>query len=145
MSFWSRIAGFITGNQTFSNRGKNIYVLSNRCKEPIAGQVDLMNELSRTEDEKSFYSRKVLHTSGDSRCFDQVEVELWFDRSKRIDRYEVTGGRWLEEDEYKAELLLFNAPPDEQADSIEGENDTESAETAVDENSSDETQETKTE
>ena len=33
------------------NRTLNIYVLSQRCREPIAGQVDLFNELSRTEDE----------------------------------------------------------------------------------------------
>lgn len=115
MSFWSRIANLITGGNRSGQRALDIYVLSRRCNEPISGQVDLFNELSRTEDESdyTYYTRKVLHTSGDDRCFDQVEVHLWFDRNKQLANHEVTGGRWLEAEEYEAELVRFRTPPEE--------------------------------
>ena len=114
MSFWSRISKLISGGANSDNRSLPIYVLSRRCNEPIAGLVDLFNELSRVEDDDSgYYTRKVLHTSGDRRCFDEVEVNLWFNGNKRLINHEVTGGRWLEADEYDAELARYNAPPDD--------------------------------
>jgi hypothetical protein len=45
--------------------------------------------------------RKVFHTSGRGRCFDQVELSLWLDARKQIVRHEVKGGMWLEPDEYE--------------------------------------------
>ncbi len=116
MSFWSRIAKFLTGGAATENRTLAIYVMSHRCHEPVAGQVDLLSELSRTENDVGFYTRKVLHTTGETRCFDQVELELWFDSRKKLERYEVSGGRWLEAEEYRAELERFNAEPEEESD-----------------------------
>jgi hypothetical protein len=114
MNLFQRIAQLFRGGPTpTSNRFFPIYVLSRRCNEPIAGQLDLLNELSLDEDD-AYYGRKVLHTTGERRCFDQVEVLLWFDRSKQLLRHEVQGGRWLEADEYEAELARFNAPPAEE-------------------------------
>ena len=115
MSFWTRFANLFKGGAGSGNRLLSIYALSRRCNEPVAGQVDLYNELSRSDDDSdyTFYTRKVLHTSGEKRCFDQVEVHLWFDRNKRVARHEVDGGHWLEEDEYEAELVRFRTPPEE--------------------------------
>ena len=87
MNFLKRIASLFTGGGGggTNSRFYPIYVLSRRCNEPIAGQIDLLNELSLTEeDDSAYYGRKVLHTSGERRCFDQVEVLLWFDRNKRL-------------------------------------------------------------
>ena len=111
MSFFKRIANLFTGGRSRNNRNMYIYALCNRGKEPVSGTVDLFNELSLDEGEgpDSFYVRKVLHTTGQSRNFGQVEVELWFDKNKVLDRYEVTGGRWLEEEEYEQELARFQA------------------------------------
>ncbi|RIK38423.1 MAG: hypothetical protein DCC55_21235 [Chloroflexi bacterium] len=91
-----------------------VYLLSRRCNEPIAGQVDLLNELSLTEEgsDHAYYSRKVFSTSGRNRCFDQVEVELWFDQNKNVVEHQVQGGRWLDQAEYEQELARFNAPPE---------------------------------
>lgn len=115
MSIWARIANILRGGggRDSDSRVLKVYVLSRRCNEPIAGQVDLFNELSRTEDDSGhpYYTRKVLHTSGEKRCFAEVEIQLWFDRNKRLARYEVEGGRWLEEEEYQAEWSRFHAPP----------------------------------
>lgn len=117
MNFFQRIAQLFTGGGG-GNDGRflPIYVLSRRCNEPIAGQLDLLNELSLAEEdaEGAYYGRKVLHTSGERRCFDQVEVLLWFNNNKQLLRHEVSGGRWLAADEYEQELARFNAPPEEE-------------------------------
>ncbi len=123
MSFWTQIANLFKGGGGNRDRLLPIYVLSRRCNEPIAGQVDLFNELSRSEDEgdHAYYTRKVLHTSGEKRCFAEVEIQLWLDRNKQVIRHEVEGGRWLEEEEYQAEWTRFHAPPpdDDPQDSVE--------------------------
>lgn len=120
MSLFQRIANLFRGGGGGSdNRFLPIYVLSRRCNEPIVGQLDLLNELSLTDDEEdaTYYGRKVLHTTGERRCFDQVEVLLWFGSNKQLLRQEVIGGRWLEVEEYEQELVRFNTPPDEVVDS----------------------------
>ena len=116
MSLFQRIANLFRGGGGSDSRFLPLYVLSHRCNEPIAGQLDLLNELSLAEDEEdaAYYGRKVLHTTGERRCFDQVEVLLWFNSNKQLLRQEVIGGRWLEATEYEQELARFNAPPEEE-------------------------------
>lgn len=114
MNFLRRLLGMFGGGSS-SGRYVDIYVLSRRCNEPLLGQIDLINELSRIDEgDTAYYTRKVLHTTGERRCFDQVEVELYFDRNKKILRHEVSGGRWLTGEEYADELERFNAPPPEE-------------------------------
>ncbi len=114
MSFLKKLASFFTGGGGGSSRALPIYVFSNRCREPITADIDLVNSLSR-DDEKDnvYYTRKVLQGSGKNRCFTQVEVEIWFDRNKNVSRYEVSGGRWLSIEEYEEELIRFNASQEE--------------------------------
>ena len=116
MNFLKRLASlFAGGGGGGSNRAFPIYVFSNRCREPIMAEIDLVNSLSRDEEnENQFYTRKVLQGSGKNRCFTQVEVDIWFDRSKKVSHYEVNGGRWLTEEEYEEELIRFNGPPEEE-------------------------------
>ena len=102
MGFFKRIADMIGGNRSDDNRFVDIYVMSRRCREPIAGRVDVMNELSRDDDGNGYYTRKVLHTTGAKRCFDQVEIYLWFNKDKRLSDHEVTGGTWLSADSLPA-------------------------------------------
>lgn len=106
MGFFSKIMAAFTGKAPRgSERYLSIYVLDHRCREPIVGQIDLLNELSLAEEEGAgYYVRKVLHTSGASRCFGQVEVQVWLDGKKQIARHEVQGGRWLTAEEYAAEM-----------------------------------------
>ena len=106
MGFFSRLAAMFTGKApSGGDRYLTIYVIDHRCREPIAGQVDLLNELSLADEEGAgYYVRKVLHTSGEGRCFGQVEVQLWLDGKKQVTNHEVQGGRWLTADEYTAEV-----------------------------------------
>ncbi len=104
MGFFSKIIAAFTGKApSGSDRYLPLYVIDHRCHEPISGQVDMLNELSLAE-EGGYYVRKVLHTSGKSRCFGQVEVQLWLDSKKQITRHEVQGGRWLTAEEFAAEI-----------------------------------------
>ena len=116
MGFFKRFAEMIGGGRGDEKRFLTVYVLTNRCREPIAVRVDLHNEVSRIEGDDGYYVRKVIQTSGAKRCFDQVEVELWLDKNQRVTNREVQGGRWLEEEEYVAELEQFNAPPEDPQD-----------------------------
>lgn len=115
MSFLKTLTNLFTGKASSGGRMMQIYALCNRGKEPVKGEVDLFNELSLDDGDGPdvYYARKVLHTTGQSRNFGQVEVELWFDKKKRLDRYEVSGGRWLEADEYEQEMARFNASQEE--------------------------------
>ena len=117
MNFLKRLASLFTGGGggAGNKRYLTIYVLSQRCNEPLSGQVDLLNELSKPDEgEYAYYTRKVLHTTGERRCFAQVEVELYFSQDKQVVHHQITGGRWLTAGEYTAELERFNAPPEEE-------------------------------
>lgn len=112
MNIFKRIANFFQGGgaASGSHRYFPIYVLSRRCREPLNGQVDLLNELSLDEtDDNTFYTRKVLHTTGRTRCFDQVEVLIWFSKDKQLLRQEVWGGEWLEAEAYERAEAEFQA------------------------------------
>ena len=105
MSLFSKLLNAFQGKPPGgSDRYIPIYVYSNRCREPIAAQIDIMNEISLNDDNKGYFVRKVLHTSGKNRCFGQVEIEVWLDSGKKIVRHEVQGGRWLTQEEYAAEV-----------------------------------------
>lgn len=107
MGLWNRIASLFGGRSTTGSRYRMVYALNYRCKEPVSGQVDLFNELSRAEEGSGFQVRKVLHTSGAQRCFSEVEIWLHFDKNKNVIEHEVTGGKWLDADEFEAEQARF--------------------------------------
>jgi hypothetical protein len=114
MSFFKRLTNLLTGGSS-GDRNLPFYAFSHRCQEPLAGQIDLYNELSGTDDSDAiYYCRKVLHTSGKNRCFAEVEVQLWFDKNKQIVRHEVQGGRWLTREEYETALMRFHAPVEDE-------------------------------
>jgi len=105
MSLFTQLLNALKGKPPGgSDRYIPIYVYSNRCRELIVAQIDIMNEVSLDEDNKGYFVRKVLHTSGKDRCFGQVEIEVWLDHNKEIVRQAVQGGRWLTAAEYQAEL-----------------------------------------
>ena len=106
MNFFTKLLNSFKGRPpTGSDRYLAVYVFSNRCREPVAGQIDLMNETSLDDESNGgYYVRKVLHTSGRDRCFGQVEIEVWLDANKRLVRQEVQGGRWLTAEEYALEV-----------------------------------------
>lgn len=123
MSFLKRILSLFSGGGQGADRNLfPVYVLSHRCQEPIHAQIDLRNSLSQSDDEdRLYFTRKVLQGSGAKRCFASVEVALWFDGNRTLVRHEVTGGRWLTPEEYETELARFHAPEEEEAVEALGE------------------------
>ena len=71
----------------------NFNVTCDRCGESIAGKVNMNNDLS-LDDEGGHRVRKVLMGSG--RCFQQVEVVLKFDASRKLVDKQVSGGKFVE-------------------------------------------------
>jgi hypothetical protein len=77
----------------------NFYSFSVKCSlcgEVIEGRVNLNNDLS-VEYEGSqnvYFVRKVLMGTG--RCFQQVEVELKFNESRKLLQKQVAGGMFVE-------------------------------------------------
>ena len=77
---------------------QTITVKCNRCGEVISAALDLRNDMSAEYDENTgattFVSRKVL--MGRQRCFQQIEVTLYFDSQHRPTSREVVGGKFVE-------------------------------------------------
>ena len=71
-------------------------VRCDRCGEVIASQVNLNNDLSVEYEggRDVYFVRKVL--MGNGLCFQQIEVELKFDRPRRLLEKHITGGQFVE-------------------------------------------------
>ncbi len=81
-----------------------IYVECDHCGEKLRARLDLQNDLSarfgKQDRSESYYCRKVL--IGSERCFEPIEVELEFDRTRRLTSREIQGGRFISKKEYEA-------------------------------------------
>ena len=103
MSFFKKL-GALFGPQGDS-RNLWIYVRCQSCQEIMKSRVDLHNDLSLQFDEggkgTSYFCRKVL--VGSQRCYRPIEVELFFDQSRKLMRQEIKGGDFVSEREYLAE------------------------------------------
>lgn len=81
---------------------KRYYVFQVKCKrcgEIIEGRVDVDNDLSVEYEDGGdvYYARKVLIGDGGSHCYQQVEVGLKFDKSRKlIERRVESGGEFVE-------------------------------------------------
>jgi len=91
MSFLKTIFG---GTDKPEKRYYTFHVKCSRCGEIIEGRVDLDNDLSLNEEGNGFLVRKGL--MGANRCFQQIEVELTFDSTRRIQEKTVSGGEFVE-------------------------------------------------
>ena len=84
---------------TPSGSGPNFHsfaVRCDRCGEVIAGQINLNNDLSVEYEggRDVYFVRKVLMGTG--LCFQQIEVEMKFDRPRRLLEKHITGGQFVE-------------------------------------------------
>ena len=82
-------------------QGKRYYafeVKCNRCGEIIEGRLDLSNDLSvEYEDGRDVYFvRKTV--MGNSKCFQQIEVELKFNLDRKLLERHSVGGQFTESD-----------------------------------------------
>ena len=77
------------------------YVRCARCGETLEGRVDMRNELSHRDDSDGFFVRKRL--MGSKRCFNPIDVVLYFDAGRRLENREIQGGEFVSAEEHGAE------------------------------------------
>jgi hypothetical protein len=103
MSFLKKL-GSLFSAPAGDNRSLWLYVKCDKCGEILKGRVDLYNDLSiQYEDsgrQSSYYCRKVF--VGSNRCYQPIEVELNFNKSRHLLGEEIRGGKIASEEEYLA-------------------------------------------
>jgi hypothetical protein len=77
-----------------------LYVQCDRCGEKIRSRVDLYNDLSAIYDASgtSYFCRKIL--MGQQRCYQKIEVEMWFDARRRLTERKISGGQFISADAF---------------------------------------------
>ena len=103
MSFFKKLGALFAPQA--DQRNLWIYVRCQHCHEMLKSRVDLHNDLSLQYEAggktTTYYCRKVL--VGSQRCYRPIEVELYFDRSRKLQKQEINGGTFVTEAEYLAE------------------------------------------
>lgn len=75
-----------------------VSVECNRCGEPIRSRIDLRNDLSANYQETgnmTYFTRKIL--MGEGHCFQRIEVELTFDKDRKLMDRQISGGKFSDE------------------------------------------------
>ena len=103
MSFLKKLGALFSG-PAGDNRSLWLYVRCEKCGEILKGRVDLHNDLSIQYDESgggsSYFCRKVF--MGSNRCYLPIEVELTFDKNRKLMNDEISGGEMVSEEEFLA-------------------------------------------
>jgi len=98
MGFFKKLTSIFSPPTTTSNLYP-IEVICKRCGERISGSVNLSNDLSivygNSENDYTYFCRKAF--MGGGRCFQQVEVELTFDKNRRIIERKIKGGKFVDD------------------------------------------------
>lgn len=74
-----------------------VYVRPKRCLEVVRVRINLMNDLSLTDDESGYFVRKLASAQ---RCPFQAEISLLFDRNRRLVEAEVENGEMVTQADY---------------------------------------------
>jgi hypothetical protein len=99
MSLIEKISRFLKSSTSPDESAYWISVRCNRCGEEIRSRVNLYNDLSveyQGEGEQIYRCRKVL--VGRKGCFQRIEVELVFDKNRRLIEGDISGGEFIQKD-----------------------------------------------
>jgi hypothetical protein len=104
MSFFKKIAQIVS--PPADSNVYWVYAKCNRCGETLRARINLNNDLSIIYGDKqskdTYFCRKVI--MGTDKCFQRIEVELTFDKNRKLLNREIQGGRFMDEKEYTAGL-----------------------------------------
>jgi hypothetical protein len=105
MSFLKRLFGG-GGTQSHASAsapgdpaGLYYFIQPDNCDEVIRVRINRENDLTLKDDESGYWVHKTVRGS---KCFHPVEVDLHFDRSKRLTDSQVKGGKLVDEAAYQA-------------------------------------------
>lgn len=79
--------------------GLYIYVRPKMCEEIVRVRVDLRNHLSTADEGDGYFTRKMVSAT---RCPFQAEVELHFDKNRRLTSQSCSDGEIVTKAEYDA-------------------------------------------
>ena len=83
------------------SRDKNalyVYVRPQYCEQIVEVRINLLNDLSMTDDGKGYFTRKLATAV---RCPYPAEIYLYFDKNRRLTDSEVEKGELVSEEEYR--------------------------------------------
>jgi hypothetical protein len=103
MSLFKKISEYFSTPSMVDEAGFWVYVRCNKCHEPIKSRVNLHHDLSVDYDGpkgQSYFSRKTI--VGSSGCFQRIEIELTFNHKRKLANREISGGTFIEKEEYLA-------------------------------------------
>jgi hypothetical protein len=100
MGIFDKLRKALSSPGTASSSGYNywFYVRCAQCGETLEGRVDMRNELSRRDDSDGFFVRKRL--MGSKRCFNSIDVTLYFDAGRKLSGQEIHGGEFTTAEEH---------------------------------------------
>ena len=101
MSLLDKLSRFFSPSGWKDEAAYWIYVRCSRCGEKLRTRINLFNDLSidfNDGGETRYICRKTL--VGSQMCFQRVEVVLIFDGQRRITEREISGGEFIDENEY---------------------------------------------
>ncbi len=100
MGFLERISNLLRNSNSSDESAYWVYVRCNRCGEELSTRVNLYNDLSvecQGGNEQTYRCRKTM--VGRKGCFQRIQVELLFDRNRRIIERNISGGEFIEVNE----------------------------------------------
>lgn len=103
MGLIEKISKFFTSSNITNEAGYWVYVRCNQCDEPLCARVNLYNDLSvkyQGSKGQTYHCRKTL--VGRQGCFQRIEIELSFDRNRKLMERDISGGTFIEVEEHSA-------------------------------------------
>jgi len=103
MSLFKKISDYFISPRDVDDAGYWVYVRCNKCHEPLKVRVNLHHDLSVEYDGpkgQSYFSRKTI--VGRTGCFQRVEIELTFNHKRKLINREISGGTYIEREDYLA-------------------------------------------
>ena len=103
MSLFKKITEYFSSPSIVDDAGYWVYVRCNKCHEPLKSRVNLHHDLSVDYDGpqgQSYFTHKtIVWKSG---CFQRIEIELTFNHKRKLINREISGGRFIDKDEFLA-------------------------------------------
>lgn len=91
-----------SGDRRPRDGGYYVYVQPKMCKEIIRVRINLSNDLSLTDDDKGYWTRK---GASATRCPFQSELTLYFNKRKQLIDKEIVNGEYVDEETYQQYLI----------------------------------------
>lgn len=85
--------------RTTDGRSQYFYVKPRGCDEIVRVRIDTLNDLSLNDAGNGYYVRKLVRGT---QCFQQAELELFYNINRQLSDQTLTGGDLVSEDAYAA-------------------------------------------